>query len=728
MKKFIKHSSYFSILTRRLSYIILTLACISTLSDLRADTLTLTDEFEEYTLENKSFIFEDKKANKEINNVMAPEFAEKFKLNKEKAPNRGMSNSAFWIRFEVKNEATKNQKWLLEVTHSILDYVYIYHKNKAGEIVHSVSGDMVAFTDWKIKNHNIVHALEVPRGETRTFYLMVKATNSISIPMKIWSSEALARKDYHELFTQGLYFGIFLVMFLYNLLIYFTLRDLSYLYYVLFIFSIGVYSLAVNGLAFEYFWPSLPTLANKAPVFLVGFSTFWGSMFARSYLRTSHYSPKLSLVLLVSAIASGLACAFTLVMPAGRLSATLVTVIGMLSAAFIIGSGVYILFKKNYPPAKHYTMAWMLFLVGSLINGLRAGGVVQENAVTSNIMQFGSAMLVILLARGLAYRINLFKQEKEEAQLEALNNHRMAIENLKKAERQKDDFLSRLRTLNAAYNRFVPEEFLKFLGKESIVDVGLGDQTQKHMTIVFIDIRSFTSLSESMTPKENFDFINSYLRRIGPIIRKYHGIIDKYIGDAIMALFDSPEHAMDAAIEIQTTVRQYNVYRVERNYMPIRVGIGMHSGSLMLGTIGESERMDGTVISDAVNLASRMENVTKLYDATIVISGTTLYEIQDPSHYNYRPLGVVKVKGKKDPITIFEILDGDEPEIRSLKLKTRESFEQAIHHFLTKNFTKSKEYFGGVLAVNPKDRPARYFQEKSLYYEKTGTPVNWKGI
>lgn len=154
----------------------------------------------------------------------------------------------------------------------------------------------------------------------------------------------------------------------------------------------------------------------------------------------------------------------------------------------------------------------------------------------------------------------------------------------------------------------------KISSEKDIKDVELGDQIQKQMTVFFSDIRSFTELSESMSPMENFNFINSYLKRINPIIRKHNGFIDKFIGDAVMAIFpESPEDAISAAIEIQLEVRKYNSHRHNNGYRPIQIGIGINTGSLMMGTVGDSNRMDTTVIGDTVNLASRLESLTKQY-------------------------------------------------------------------------------------------------------------------
>ncbi|HYX05016.1 MAG TPA: adenylate/guanylate cyclase domain-containing protein, partial [Reyranella sp.] len=170
-----------------------------------------------------------------------------------------------------------------------------------------------------------------------------------------------------------------------------------------------------------------------------------------------------------------------------------------------------------------------------------------------------------------------------------------------------------LQKTNLSIERFVPHAFLRIVGKPSIVDVELGDNKQETMSILFSDIRSFTTLSESMTPDENFTFINAYLERMGPVIRNHNGFIDKYIGDAIMALFTNADDAVRAGLAMLETLAAFNAERRPAGQPPIGIGIGINSGSLMLGTIGEKQRMEGTVISDAVNLAARVEDLTKTY-------------------------------------------------------------------------------------------------------------------
>ena len=283
--------------------------------------------------------------------------------------------------------------------------------------------------------------------------------------------------------------------------------------------------------------------------------------------------------------------------------------------------------------------------------------------------------------------------------------------------------------INEANARFVPRQFLEYLGKESISDIRLGDQIQKEMTILFTDIRDFTTISEHMSPKENFNFLNNYLGYMEPVIRHNNGFIDKFIGDSIMALFpDKAEDAINAAIEMKIKLQEFNHIISQFGQPPIKTGIGIHTGNLMLGVVGGEGRMDGTVISDAVNLTSRLEGLTKVYGSSIVISEDTLINISDPSNYNYRFLDIVKVKGKKKAIYIFEVLDGDNEEIKSLKLQTKEEFSKAIQYYKDKKFQEAMELFLEIIKINPNDLAAQNYLERCRKFIDLGFPDDWDGI
>jgi len=299
----------------------------------------------------------------------------------------------------------------------------------------------------------------------------------------------------------------------------------------------------------------------------------------------------------------------------------------------------------------------------------------------------------------------------------------------------KDELLARIKMhlnllkINSVSSRFVPREFLHYLNKESLVDIKLGDNVQMEMTIFFSDIRSFTTLSEKMTPAENFAFINDYFARVSPLIRDHHGFIAHYNGDGVMALF--PRKADDAladAIATQKLLGEFNAERAKRNEMPIHVGIGLHTGNVMLGIVGEKERMQGDTFSDAVNLASRIEGLTKLYGASVVVSEQTLSRLDDAKQFFTRFLGKVQVKGKKESVSVFEIYNGDPEPMIELKLKTKGDFEQGLQRYFAKDFAEATVCFKNVLKANPADKTANLYLARSAQFVVQGVPEDWQGV
>jgi class 3 adenylate cyclase len=280
-----------------------------------------------------------------------------------------------------------------------------------------------------------------------------------------------------------------------------------------------------------------------------------------------------------------------------------------------------------------------------------------------------------------------------------------------------------------AYGRFVPHEFLFFLEKKHITEVQLGDQVLKEMTVLFSDIRSFTTLSETMSPEENFKFLNSYLSRIGPEIRANNGFIDKYIGDAIMALFpEKPDDAVRAALAIRAKLVEYNGHRASAGYPAIQVGIAINTGKLMMGTLGEQERMDGTVISDAVNLASRLEGLSRLYGDTILITGPTLSLLAGRRDFHTRFIDRVRVRGRKEAVLIYEVYDWESRERIELRQKLKSQWSEAMNHYYGREFTPAFRLLRGLHEKDPADKLAELYLRRAAALLKRGVPQNWEGV
>ncbi|MCK5717170.1 MAG: response regulator [Thiomargarita sp.] len=260
------------------------------------------------------------------------------------------------------------------------------------------------------------------------------------------------------------------------------------------------------------------------------------------------------------------------------------------------------------------------------------------------------------------------------------------------------------------FHKFVPVQFLKLLGLKEFEEIELGACVHKEMTIMFADIRDFTSLSEKLSPQENFQFLNTYLSEMEPIINKYHGFIDKYIGDAIMALFPvQADDAVQAAVSMLKQLVEYNHVRKMNGNRAIKIGIGLHTGPVMLGTVGGENRMDSTVVSDAVNLASRIEGLTKFYKTPLLITADTKSQLIDT--YKIRTIDCVTVKGKIKRIQIFEVFDADAPSDMALKSETSLDFEKGIQNFHNEEFEQAQESFEKVLNINKNDKTAAIYFE-----------------
>ncbi|MEM6763508.1 MAG: ATP-binding protein [Bacteroidota bacterium] len=299
----------------------------------------------------------------------------------------------------------------------------------------------------------------------------------------------------------------------------------------------------------------------------------------------------------------------------------------------------------------------------------------------------------------------------------------------------KQELLARIKThidlltINAATSRFVPYEFLKSLGKDNITEVQLGDQVSRIGTVLFSDIRGYTTLAEDMSPEQTFSFLNAYLGRMGPVIQQYGGFVNQFYGDGIMALFlDKPDKALKASVAMLRTLNLYNDERSNKDRQPLRIGIGLHIGSLMMGMIGDDKRLDTGLVADTVNTSSRVEGLTKHYGVDLLISGAIYQALETPEEYHLRYLGKVQAKGKGETIELYECYDGGNEEEIRLKNDTLSTFNEGMSQYMKGNFEEAVAAFSKVLAINPADLTTQMFREKAHVFSNQTPSEHWTGI
>lgn len=261
-----------------------------------------------------------------------------------------------------------------------------------------------------------------------------------------------------------------------------------------------------------------------------------------------------------------------------------------------------------------------------------------------------------------------------------------------------------------AQRRFFPREFLDLLGKQTITQVALGDQIQREMTVLFADLRGFTARAETLSPAECFAFVNMIFAAICPLVREHGGFIDKFLGDGFLALFPGPaDEAVTAAVAIQRRLTALNEDRPEA---PVRLGIGLHTGTVMMGTVGEPERMEATVLSDDVNVAARIEALTKHYGANVLCSEQTLQRLA-PAARQARSFGHVRIPGKRHEIAVFELIEADPAPVCARKRASAPDFAAGLEHLRRAEFAAACERFGRVLDADATDGAAQLYLQRA---------------
>ncbi|MEW6219684.1 MAG: GAF domain-containing protein [Thermodesulfobacteriota bacterium] len=260
----------------------------------------------------------------------------------------------------------------------------------------------------------------------------------------------------------------------------------------------------------------------------------------------------------------------------------------------------------------------------------------------------------------------------------------------------------------------------------------LGGQLSE-ATILFSDIRGFTTLAEGLGPAETVSMLNEYFTLMVDIVFSHHGILDKYIGDAMLAVFGAPfatgqdpDNAVQAAIEQLRALRELNRRRAASRQPPIRIGVGINTGEVLSGNIGSLKRMDYTVVGDGVNLASRLEGANKYYGTSILISAFTHGQLVRP--YRSREVDLMRVKGKTRPVAVYEILDHHDQESFPCLDQVLEIYHQGLAHYRSREWPTGLKLFEDALSRCPQDGLSRMYADRCRLFLAQPPPADWDGV
>ena len=651
-----------------------------------------------------------------------------------------------WVRLRVDHQADFEQKIMFRTseTDSVVRYQYF-----GDSLAQARNGFRVRPAERDIpygRPQGITFTL--PPRDTAEIYLLMEEkviSGPYLVPELIdyqrW--ENLFYSEIAQSFTPFiLFFGAASILILYNLIIFFSTRVVTYLYYALYLLVL-LLSFLFDGLSKEF-----PTWALAFPdprynhlmsaIGICSISIFY-LLFGRSLVETKTLTPRWDKALqviiglrLVFLVATILAVAFADAYE--EMWQTMVSI----SLLMIVIEGLVLLVYMYWLIRSGSRVAWF-FIVGSILvfgSGLSPilfKAVFDWDLPTDTLLLWSIFLEILVFSLGLGYKMRKQQREKLEAE-QALNRE--------------------LSKINTAFGRFVPHEFITSLGYDSVLDVKLGDQVEKEVTVLFSDIRGYTTLSEQMTPDENFKFLNAYLGRLGPVIQQHGGFVNQYYGDGIMALFlNRPSDALKAAVGMLRALSAYNQEREAKGRAPIRIGIGLHTGSLMMGIIGDTLRLEAGVVSDTVNTAARMEGLTKHFGVNLLLSEATWQRVREDREgredrenregredgegreaeevgldFGLRLLGNVLVKGRQQPLRVYECYDGDAPAQRDRKGAIAAEFEAGLSAYWQGDFERALRAWESVWHGLPGDGPTRHYVTLAQQYVQQGTPEDWDGV
>ena len=283
----------------------------------------------------------------------------------------------------------------------------------------------------------------------------------------------------------------------------------------------------------------------------------------------------------------------------------------------------------------------------------------------------------------------------------------------------------RVRTV---FQKYVPKEVVEQMLEIKAKNASLLIGKKQVCTILFSDIRDFTTISEQMQPDELVNALNQYFNGMVSRIVKNKGIIDKFIGDAIMAVFGAPvvteddaKNAVISAFEMIESLKEFNEPRAKEGKVLFRIGIGISSGEVIAGNIGSEQKMDYTVIGDPVNTASRLEGLTKVYKVPIIISEGTQTEVS--SYFYTRELDLIRPKGKKKPIAIYQPLRDISKEMEDALA----FYDTGLKFYKERQWDKAIYYFTKAYEIN-EDGPSLMYIDRCKYYKEMPPPEDWDGV
>ncbi|WP_374590891.1 7TM diverse intracellular signaling domain-containing protein [Aquabacterium sp.] len=422
---------------------------------------------------------------------------ERFEPSTREVPNFGFTHSVYWFHLRLANRASGEDNWLLEAQYPMIDR-FTFHTVLDGRVLGSTEGGRaLPFNQRAIKHRNVVYPIDVAKGQAVDVYIRVQTRSSLQLPLALWTPHAFMARDHEEQLAFGLYYGVLAAMLLYNLMIYLSIRETSYFYYLHYIAGYIAFQMSLNGLAYEYLWPDSPRWGAAAVPILICVALIGMVNFSRTFLNLPQHLPRVAVGMRGAVYGLGAIAALALVAPYG-LVIKLAVIGALLSAVAIFAVGTVCL-ARGVKQARYFMLAWTVLLAGIALYVLKTVNLVPSMMLTEYALQIGSALEAVLLSFALAQRMTILKEENARIQAEA--THKLE-QRVRQRTRQLDEALKNLSTANTALQAMNLMDGLTGIKNRKHFDNQLSSEIKRSsrgelsLSLLLIDIDHFKHVND----------------------------------------------------------------------------------------------------------------------------------------------------------------------------------------------------------------------------------------
>ncbi|MHA4738843.1 sensor histidine kinase [Dyadobacter sp. MSC1_007] len=602
----------------------------------------------------------------------------KFVPSTQETPNFGVSGSAFWIRITIKNTSADDNLFL-ELAYPRIESTTFYSLEK-GKVTKETISWNDAFDERRVKHQNIVFKLNIPRQNAETYYLRIHGSEQIVVPLIVRSEMGLFQFALTNEIISGIHIGVLFVMMLYNFFVYFSIREKSYLYYVLYILFIGLTQTTITGYTFKFLWPGNPSFNKFSIILFPALAGSFALLFFQNFLHIRERSTAIyriiSAIIIVYAIAV-LCNLFGLDMVSYRI----IDILAPSAALFALIVALK-LSMEGYRPAKFFLVAWSIFLVGIVLFSLRNLNILPYNTFTNYTMQVGTAIEVILLSFALADKINIFKKEKEISQAQALRismeNEKIILEQNAFLEKSVNERTAELQFANTELNlaltklkdaqtQLIDSEKMASLGQ---LTAGIAHEINNPINFVSSNIRPLRrdiddvlEILDSYEDIQHVDSIDTLQSKVKEIEKLKQDLDLDYIKTELGTLLKGMEDGAHRTVEIVKGLKIFS--RVDESDLNlVNINEGIESTLIIL-----NYQMGNTItlVKELGNIPSIECYAGKLNQVFMNILTNSIYALQKEK---YEGIPTIWVKTwLKDPeniaVSIRDNGPGMTPEVRA---------------------------------------------------------------